>query len=930
MSQDYPFRGSEKGYGQRDDDYYEDTGTPRQPPGGRGDAAAAEHVRPEVRSLLESCGLDPGDLSALADLPEDMINMDTLPQLLKKLWESKKSKKSESPASGSSHFAGRSGGDDGVGSRPAYERVRLGSPPTTRSDRSAYDRPTSATRAHDGPPRGSNDPRRRNTRTDRDIDLRPGKYDRPTPGTSTCARSTSDHQGRDNLTDRDINQRSGTRAAPHSQPATRSGRSTRDAYGDIDLRPGSRDRSTPPNSLYDPHGRDNRAHRDIDQRRGMYDRPTSETRSYDRRSHAHSMYDRPTSATKSHNRHGRDTLTDPDIDRRPDSYDRPTAGTRKNDRPTPANGSFDPHDREKRTYRDIDLRPGSHDRTTSGTSTNNRPTPANGMYDRSSPVTSTSSHDPHDRETSTDRDISQRQGTYDRTPSATGKNDRYHWTRDAGQQRKQSTDDDDPGGSLVTCVSKEESTPHHMMTSKKNAAPHSQPKSRDRYRWTREGFQPRKQLTDDYNDNQGSLVTSVTKEESTSHHTMPSKKEASDFHGRHPDGLPYTCSLCNHIVVINWDWIQHINSAQHADNRLDLLQRYPAWDCQINSYRPDEEHPFKSWQKPRTLIALKRSSEPTEEAPSNKRPNLEKTPEKTEENLLGPEAICEPTTKTFVNLQVNDEALEVESGAPANSTSAPPCEKKKDTEDEDTTGKITSVPEQDKDAGEEQPDQQPFVLVKSKKADGRKTQRQNRKQVVQWLAKRLAPNAEAMGIEHDQKEEAEAKLLKSPVPMQEESLEGAGPHLADEKWICPSGSVAITRFYTYHPGKGHKKIMPLVIKKGFLWSTIYWAEWRADDKLDVNRMVSTGRNNLHLSPGDRESRQGRSILKIDLQASSRPGLRRWSRPHIVPVNVKIWYDRTYKIPWAEVIDANNPDIWRILFLPASKEKSKALLDHLEK
>ncbi|KAL2077431.1 hypothetical protein ACEWY4_026935 [Coilia grayii] len=121
----------------------------------------------------------------------------------------------------------------------------------------------------------------------------------------------------------------------------------------------------------------------------------------------------------------------------------------------------------------------------------------------------------------------------------------------------------------------------------------------------------------------------LSKKDST-YHTLPSKKEASDFHGSTPPCFPYACELCEIAVLSNKDWTQHINSAQHADSQLRLLQRYPKWDCHVSSYRRDDDHPPQRPTAPdnaKTAKTQKRSSQPTGE-PSNKRPNLKKVPEK--------------------------------------------------------------------------------------------------------------------------------------------------------------------------------------------------------------------------------------------------------------------------------------------------------------
>ncbi|XP_044061909.1 matrin 3-like 1.1 isoform X5 [Siniperca chuatsi] len=65
--------------------------------------------------------------------------------------------------------------------------------------------------------------------------------------------------------------------------------------------------------------------------------------------------------------------------------------------------------------------------------------------------------------------------------------------------------------------------------------------------------------------------------------SMPSKKEAKDFHGTSPPVFPYSCSLCDITVMSEKVWIKHINGTQHADGQLNLLQRFPNWDCRLET-----------------------------------------------------------------------------------------------------------------------------------------------------------------------------------------------------------------------------------------------------------------------------------------------------------------------------------------------------------
>ncbi|XP_068180963.1 matrin 3-like 1.1 isoform X2 [Antennarius striatus] len=65
--------------------------------------------------------------------------------------------------------------------------------------------------------------------------------------------------------------------------------------------------------------------------------------------------------------------------------------------------------------------------------------------------------------------------------------------------------------------------------------------------------------------------------------TLPSKKEAMDFHGSAPPSYPYSCCLCDIAVITETGWNKHINGVLHADGQLNLLQRFPKWDCRLES-----------------------------------------------------------------------------------------------------------------------------------------------------------------------------------------------------------------------------------------------------------------------------------------------------------------------------------------------------------
>ncbi|KAM4555212.1 uncharacterized protein PAE49_014340 isoform 3-T3 [Odontesthes bonariensis] len=68
---------------------------------------------------------------------------------------------------------------------------------------------------------------------------------------------------------------------------------------------------------------------------------------------------------------------------------------------------------------------------------------------------------------------------------------------------------------------------------------------------------------------------------------MPSRKQALDFHGMSPPMYPYSCSLCDITVLSERVWIQHINGTIHADGQLSLLQKFPNWDCRMETINRD-------------------------------------------------------------------------------------------------------------------------------------------------------------------------------------------------------------------------------------------------------------------------------------------------------------------------------------------------------
>ncbi|XP_030002086.1 microtubule-associated protein futsch-like [Sphaeramia orbicularis] len=83
--------------------------------------------------------------------------------------------------------------------------------------------------------------------------------------------------------------------------------------------------------------------------------------------------------------------------------------------------------------------------------------------------------------------------------------------------------------------------------------------------------------------------------ESTSVSTgaMPSMKEAQDFHGTTPMAFPYSCSLCDITVLSERVWNKHVNGTGHADGQLNLLQKFPKWDCRMENISRADNHSEK-------------------------------------------------------------------------------------------------------------------------------------------------------------------------------------------------------------------------------------------------------------------------------------------------------------------------------------------------
>ncbi|XP_035983119.1 matrin 3-like 1.1 isoform X2 [Fundulus heteroclitus] len=90
---------------------------------------------------------------------------------------------------------------------------------------------------------------------------------------------------------------------------------------------------------------------------------------------------------------------------------------------------------------------------------------------------------------------------------------------------------------------------------------------------------------------------------------LPSKKQALDFHGTLPAVFPYSCSLCDITVLSEKTWTQHVNATVHADGQLNLLQRFPSWDCRLERVGSDDDPPSQWKEAPRQAAATSRTSQ---------------------------------------------------------------------------------------------------------------------------------------------------------------------------------------------------------------------------------------------------------------------------------------------------------------------------------
>ncbi|XP_056151167.1 uncharacterized protein LOC130125612 isoform X1 [Lampris incognitus] len=73
--------------------------------------------------------------------------------------------------------------------------------------------------------------------------------------------------------------------------------------------------------------------------------------------------------------------------------------------------------------------------------------------------------------------------------------------------------------------------------------------------------------------------------------SVPSESLARDFYGNAPVFYPYKCSLCFFYADSEASWCSHVSEERHTDKMLDLLKRYPDWDCRIESTQDVGEPP---------------------------------------------------------------------------------------------------------------------------------------------------------------------------------------------------------------------------------------------------------------------------------------------------------------------------------------------------
>lgn len=139
---------------------------------------------------------------------------------------------------------------------------------------------------------------------------------------------------------------------------------------------------------------------------------------------------------------------------------------------------------------------------------------------------------------------------------------------------------------------------------------------------------------------------------------VPTRKEASDFHGRTPPVFPYACVLCEITVLSDKDWSVHINGPQHANSQLSLVEKYPAWDQTIHSARrnePESERPKHGTIQARDRISSQKigpsgsrsGASTSRSAPTSRR----------KQNKIEPPSKCKVVCVKFENNEVDETYL---------------------------------------------------------------------------------------------------------------------------------------------------------------------------------------------------------------------------------------------------------------------------------
>ncbi|XP_056106316.1 matrin 3-like 1.1 isoform X2 [Rhinichthys klamathensis goyatoka] len=130
-------------------------------------------------------------------------------------------------------------------------------------------------------------------------------------------------------------------------------------------------------------------------------------------------------------------------------------------------------------------------------------------------------------------------------------------------------------------------------------------------------------------------------------HIVPTRKEASDFHGKTPPVFPYACVLCEITVLSNKDWSVHVKGPQHANSQLSLVETYPEWDQTIQSARRIESRSESSKSRStqeRGGTSSSRNESSGSKSGSSSSKNLNKT---------------QATTKAFVEMGTAGQAEDI-------------------------------------------------------------------------------------------------------------------------------------------------------------------------------------------------------------------------------------------------------------------------------